>query len=112
MRGVKVWLVRVGDGNGDNLDTIGPFLSQQAAEDWIKPRRACYPLLEYDLDLITPVDLRWKHPVDEPYGGMDRPRCEDCGEDLTAADMDEYWAENAPIDEIPRCCSACAEVLE
>jgi hypothetical protein len=112
MRGVKIWLVEVGDGNGDTLDIYGPFLSQQEAENWITPRKACFPDYEYELQLITPKDKQWKHPIDDPYGCPERPRCEDCGEDLTARDLDEYWGENAPLSEIPRCCSDCAEKLE
>jgi hypothetical protein len=112
MRGVKVWLVRVGDGNGDTLDLYGPFLSQQAVEDWIKPRKAIFPDLEYELELVTPIDLKWKHPLDCPYEGPESPICEDCGEPLKAVDYDQFWSQNGPLDDYPRCCNDCAEKLE
>jgi len=70
MRGVKVWGVRVSDGNGDMLETFAPFLSQQEAQAWIDPRRELFPELYYDLCLFTPPDLRWTDPSDPPYSGL------------------------------------------
>lgn len=107
MRGVKVWGVEVKDGNGDTLEVFAPFLSQQAAEEWLEPRKKIYPELYYDLVLFCPPELKWTDPVDPPWDGLDRPKCEDCGEDLTLKDIKDYWNENGT--NLPRCCSECAE---
>jgi hypothetical protein len=113
MRGVKVWLVRVSDGNGDSLDLYGPFLSQQELEAWMKPRVEMYPELGFEVELVTPKDMKWKHPHEIPYEGVDGPKCEDCGSLLTDRDFFDYVEiGGAPEGSIPRCCTPCAEKLE
>ena len=114
MRGVKVWVVEVKDGNGATLDLYGPFLSEQAVDEWLKPRKEMYGSeLYFDRHLITPVDLKWKRAFEIPYEGVEGPRCEDCHDTLKREDFRQYIDDGgAPENSIPRCCNDCAESLE